>query len=155
MLLTHSSLNTQTSNAYTIYFHILSTFSPVKLGTTSRRSIFRSREFGSSGFRYFIFNRILDVCSTIVPVNRSFLYRMRACLDSGAWNVGSSDVVWRIPRLNWGRRRKSIGSTGNARLPEPLSSLPFSVCIRTLPFLHNSLGLFFLSIVFYSISLNC
>ena len=111
--------------------------------------------FGASDFGRFAFNQLLDTYSFMFAIDRPFLYRICAFLDSGVWNVGSSDVVRRVPHLSWGRRHKSIGPMGNVRLLETLSSSSFFSLCMYVSFLMSSSRGFPILIFFNLISLNC
>jgi len=116
-----------------ICFHHWSSQS--KLRPTSQRSNFRLMKLGSLGLGDFGFNCFFDIYSAKVSFNWYFLYRMGALPDSGVRNIGLSGIVWKVPHLNWGRRRPS---------PQALSSLLFSVYICMLSFLYDLIGPFFL-----------
>jgi len=63
-----------------------------------------------------------------------FLMIQRYALDWSFWDVGSSGAIWRVPRLNWGRRCMAIGPTDHVRLPETLPRSSCSVCTYMMSF---------------------
>jgi len=68
-----------------------------------------------------------------------FLMIRRYALDWSFWDIGSSGAVWRVPCLNWGRRRMAIGPTDRIHLPETLPRSSCLVCTYMMSF-HSLLS---------------
>jgi len=63
-----------------------------------------------------------------------FLIIRRYAPDWSFWDVGLSGAIWRVLRLNWGRRCMAIGPTDCVCLPETLPRSSCLVCTYMMSF---------------------